>query len=158
MLDCEAFIAKARDIYRYRHFINDAGGSLCELQAPRVIESLAEHTIIVYIAADQAMEQTLIARQRANPKPLYYQACFFEEALTRYLSEQGLASVQEIVPDDFVQWVFPRLVAHRRPAYQRIADQYGYTISASEAETVRDESDFIDIVTNALDRTPQPET
>ena len=32
MIDVEEFIVKAHDIYGYRHFVNDSGGSLCELQ------------------------------------------------------------------------------------------------------------------------------
>ena len=150
MLDCEAFIAKARDIYGYRHFVNDAGGSVCELNDPQVIESLAEHTLIIYIEASETMEEALIARQRAAPKPLYYQTRFFEDALNRYLTERQFASPDEIVPDEFVQWIFPQLVDHRRPAYRRIADQFGYTVSAADVELVRDESDFIDLVASTL--------
>ena len=150
MLDCEAFIAKARDIYGYRHFVNDAGGSVCELNDPQVIESLAEHTLIIYIKASETMEEALIARQRAAPKPLYYQTHFFEDALNRYLTERQFASPDEIVPDEFVQWIFPQLVDHRRPAYRRIADQFGYTVSAADVELVRDESDFIDLVASTL--------
>jgi hypothetical protein len=157
MLDCEAFIEKARGIYRYRHFVNDAGGSVCELREPAVMDSLARHTVILYIEADEAMEAKLIARQQANPKPLYYQARFFEEALTRYLSERGLNDASQVVPNDFVQWIFPQLVSHRRPAYRQIADRLGYTVSASDVETVRDEADFIELVSSALEpsaRTP----
>ncbi|MEN8260768.1 MAG: ATPase, partial [Pseudomonadota bacterium] len=33
MKDVPVFIHKAEDIYGYRHFINDAGGSVCELDA-----------------------------------------------------------------------------------------------------------------------------
>ena len=150
MLDCEAFIAKARDIYGYRHFVNDAGGSVCELNDPQVIESLAEHTLIIYIKASETMEEALIARQHAAPKPLYYQTHFFEDALNRYLTERQFASPDEIVPDEFVQWIFPQLVDHRRPAYRRIAGQFGYTVSAADVELVRDEPDFIDLVASTL--------
>jgi len=48
--------------------------------------------------------------------------------------------------------VFPELVAHRRPLYQRLADKYGYTIEASEAEQVHSEADFLALVEEAIDR------
>ena len=152
MLDCEAFIDKAREIYGYRHFVNDAGGSLCELGDPRVLETLAEHTVILYLRADEAMEREIGERQRRAPKPLYYQSRFFAAQLERYVAERGLAGPEAIVPDEFVRWIFPALVAHRRPAYERVAREYGYTIDARAAEQVRDEGDFVALVAQTLDR------
>ena len=38
MYDVPEFIRKGREIYGYPHFINDVGGSLCELEEPGVIE------------------------------------------------------------------------------------------------------------------------
>ncbi|MFM8333020.1 MAG: ATPase, partial [Candidatus Methylumidiphilus sp.] len=51
MLDVPDFIFKARAIYGYDKFINDAGGSLCELDNPLVMQVLAEHTLILYVRA-----------------------------------------------------------------------------------------------------------
>ena len=50
-----------------------------------------------------------------------------------------------------MRWIFPRLVAHRRPLYERIASDHGYTVTAGAAETVRDEQDFVDLVARAID-------
>jgi len=47
MRDVPEFIRKARDIYGYRHFVNDVGGSLCELDEPGVIDLLAKHSLIL---------------------------------------------------------------------------------------------------------------
>ena len=43
MCDVEQFIGKANEIYGYKHFINDAGGSLCELDDRRMLDVLADN-------------------------------------------------------------------------------------------------------------------
>ena len=151
MRDVAAFVEKSRDIYGYDHFVNDAGGSVCELDDPATIELLAGHTLIVYIRADEEMEQVLIRRQQGHPKPLYYAESFFLRSLNRYLETEGLVAPDDIDPDQFVRWIFPRLVEHRRPRYESIASSHGYTVTAAAAETVRDEKDFIDLVARAID-------
>ena len=94
MRDVVEFLEKARDIYGYDHFVNDAGGSICELGDPETIEVLASHTMIVYIRADMDMEQELIRRQKTHPKPLYYDEMFFRRSLAVYLEEEGLGFVR----------------------------------------------------------------
>ena len=150
MRDVAEFIHKARDIYGYEHFINDAGGSVCELDDHETIEMLAAHTLIVYVRAGEDMEQELIRRQVIHPKPLYYEESFFLRSLARYLEEEGAASSDAIDPDRFVRWIFPRLVEHRRPLYEGIAAAHGYTVDASDAGTVRDERDLIELVAGAV--------
>ena len=153
MRDVVEFIEKARDIYGYNHFVNDAGGSVCELDDPGTIELLAARTMIVYIRADADMEQELIRRQKSHPKPLYYSETFFRRSLARYLESEGLDSADAVDPDRFVRWIFPRLVEYRRPRYETIAATHGYTVTAAEAEAVRDEQDFIDLVSRTIDAT-----
>ncbi len=150
MKDVEAFIRKAREIYGYAHFINDAGGSVCELDDPGALETLVKHTLVIYIRADEDMEQQLIQRQIDNPKPLYYQEAFLDEKLSEYLKSTGAKSVEEIDPDKFVQWTFPKLVAHRKPLYEDIAARYGYTIDAREIGNVQNESDFLLLIRDTL--------
>ena len=150
MRDVAAFVEKARDIYGYAHFVNDAGGSVCELDDPGTMELLAAHTMIVYIRADEGMEQELIRRQRSHPKPLYYGEPFFRRSLARYLETEEPTSPESIDPDRFVRWIFPRLVEHRRPLYEGIASAHGYTVTAADAETVRDDRDFIELVARAI--------
>ena len=151
MRDVVDFVEKAHDIYGYDHFVNDAGGSVCDLDDPETVELLAAHTMVVYIRADEGMEQELIRRQKAHPKPLYYEETFFRRSLALYLETEGLDSPDDIDPDRFVRWIFPRLVERRRPLYEGIASVYGYTVTAADAETVRDEQDFIDLVVRAID-------
>ena len=150
MRDVAQFIEKARKIYGYKHFINDAGGSICELDDERTIEILAEHTLILYLSTDEAMEKKMIQRAIDDPKPMYYQEDFLDQQLSLYLAEVGLSDPGKMVPDDFVRWIFPRHVEHRRPKYQAIADAFGYTIDARAAENVESDSDFMELIAGAL--------
>jgi hypothetical protein len=152
MKDVPEFINKAHEIYGYRHFINDAGGSLCELDDPRALQVLSEHTLILYIKATEKDEQELIRRAEEDPKPLYYRESFLDEQLTIYQRDKGFAYVAEIEPDDFVRWMFPRLFYSRLPRYQAIADEHGYTITTEELKEVKDDSSFLRVIERTLDR------
>ncbi|WP_022948135.1 hypothetical protein [Methylohalobius crimeensis] len=149
MLDVPLFIEKARDIYGYRHFINDAGGSVCELDES-VLETLAENTLVLYIKTTPELEETLIARAKRSPKPLYYPEAFLDRQLAEFMTQRGYRHPGEIPPDEFVSWVFPRLFRSRLPRYQAIADRYGYVVDASETAAVRDEQDFLQLVADAI--------
>jgi hypothetical protein len=150
MKDVPQFIEKAEDIYGYKHFINDAGGSVCELDDQEALETLAQHTLIIYIKIPLTLEQTIIERAKTDPKPLYYREDFLEEKLAAFMALKKYSSSASIPPDEFVTWVFPELFKSRIPRYQAIADQYGYTIDANDAAYVKNEADFIGLVANAL--------
>jgi shikimate kinase len=150
MNDVPDFIHKAEDIYGYHNFINDAGGSVCELDCPETLELLAQNTLIVYIKIPPAMEQTIIERAKSDPKPLYYREAFLDEKLAEFMRLNNYASTDVMPPDDFVSWVFPELFKSRLPRYQAIADQYGYTIDATEVATVKGEDDFNQLIATAL--------
>lgn len=150
MKDVAAFIGKAHDIYGYDHFLNDAGGSICEIDDASMLDVLVKHTLILYLRAGDDMEQELIRRAIEKPKPLYYRDDFLVEKLAAYLAETGCNSVGEIDPDGFVKWIFPHLVQHRRPRYTAIAERYGYTVNARDISTLRDEADFLDLVSAAI--------
>ncbi|MDD5275900.1 MAG: ATPase [Methylovulum sp.] len=150
MNDVPEFIHKAEDIYGYKHFINDAGGSVCELESPEVLETLAAHTLIIYIKIPPALEQTIIERAKTDPKPLYYREAFLDEKLAEFIQLKNYTSAQAIPPDEFVSWVFPELFKSRLPRYEAIAAQYGYTVDANEVANVKGEEDFIRLVADAL--------
>jgi len=154
MRDVPAFISKAQTIYGYRHFINDAGGSVCELGDPSVMQLLARHTLLLYIKASEQDEAELILRAEADPKPLYYREDFLEEQLSRYMHERSLDYVAMIEPDDFVRWIFPKLFYSRIPRYDAMAQQYGYTITTRELWQVESESDFLNLIESAMQRQP----
>lgn len=150
MNDVPEFIDKAVDIYGYKHFVNDAGGSVCELDCPEVLETLARNTLIIYIKIPPELEQTIIDRAKSDPKPLYYREAFLDEKIAEFMQLRDYSSTDAIEPDDFVTWVFPELFKSRLPRYQAIADQYGYTIDANDVATVKGEDDFIRLVADAL--------
>ena len=152
MQDVPGFIDKARTIYGYDNFVNDAGGSLCELQDGEGIETLARHTLILYIQAIEEDEQELIRRAEEDPKPLYYREEFLDEQLSLYMQEYQVDYVALIDPDDFVRWVFPRLFRARIPRYEAIAKRYGYTITTRQLAGIDEEEDFLDLIVQVLDQ------
>jgi hypothetical protein len=153
MKDVDAFIDKAHEIYGYDHFLNDAGGSICELTDTDSLKVLQDKTLILYLRAAPDMEEELIRRAIADPKPMYYRESFLDQKLVEYLKLEGIGSADEIDPDRFVQWIFPELLEHRRPLYDALADQHGYTIDAREIDQVSNETDFLDLVVAAIKAT-----
>lgn len=153
MYDIPQFINKGKDIYGYQHFVNDVGGSLCELDEPDVIKLLAKHTLILYIqVTDKAEENKLIQRAQSAPKPLYYRSDFLQQQLASYLQENNLEYAAQMDPDDFTRWIFPHLFHSRIPRYQDIAKPYGYTVTSQEVSQVKSESDFMQLLEIAIER------
>jgi hypothetical protein len=150
MNDVPDFIRKADSIYGYKNFLNDAGGSVCELDSPEVLKTLAAHSLIIYLKIPPSLEQAIVERAKSDPKPLYYREAFLDEQLTKFMFFKGYKNTDEIVPNEFVSWVFPYLFQSRLPRYQAIADQYGYTIDANDVADVKNEADFIQVIADAL--------
>jgi hypothetical protein len=149
MMDVPEFIEKSRRIYEYDHFINDAGGSICELNDTEAMSTLIKNTLILYIEDDDNIRDDLIQRARENPKPMYYTEEFLLEHLEYYANETGERD-QNINPNNFVRWVFPKLLDYRKNKYDLIAKKYGYRVKASEIALVENESDFIGLVAKAI--------
>jgi hypothetical protein len=156
MLEVPEFIRKAQHIYGYPHFINDVGGSLCELEEPGVIESLIDCSLILYIqVTNQAQQDTLVQRAQSSPKPLFYRPEFLQQHLQMYFEETGLEYAAQIDPDDFARWVFPHLFHSRIPRYEAIAQPHGYTVTSDEVAQVKDEDDFLALIELAIVRNNQ---
>ena len=157
MMDVPEFEKKGREIYGYQHFVNDVGGSVCELDDPAVIELLARHTLILYIRVTTPEEEaTLIRRAQSDPKPLYFRPAFLAEHVPSYLAEKQLADIGQADPDDFTRWIFPRLVHARVPRYEAITEPHGYAVTSAEVAQVRDEADFLALIESAIARTSFP--
>ena len=150
MLDVPDFIKRSYEVYDYHNFINDAGGSLCELENETVLKTLSEHTLIIYIRATEQDEVELIKRAEQAPKPLYYREEFLDENLEIYLKENKLEYAAMIDPNDFVRWIFSRLFYNRIPRYQAIADEYGYTVCTNDIAKVNSEADFLSLIEQQL--------
>jgi len=153
MHDVPDFIHKAHEIYGYTHFINDVGGSLCELDSPEVIDLLAKNSLILYIqTTNKEEEDELIRRAQNSPKPLYYRPEFLLEQLQHYFQENNLQYAAQLDPDAFTRWVFPRLFHSRIPRYEAIAEPHGYTVTSQEVAQLRDENDFLALLEQAIAR------
>ena len=82
---------------------------------------------------------------------MYYQDEFLDRVLPQYLEEQGLSKPEEIVPDDYFRWMFPRLVEHRLPRYQEIADRFGVVLDATRIDDIHSETEFLELICDALE-------
>ena len=60
-------------------------------------------------------------------KPLFYHPTFIEKHLAGQ-PDDG----QGVGPKDFARALFPELVADRKPRYQTLADNFGFTIDAAD--------------------------
>jgi shikimate kinase len=150
MRDVPRFIHKAQELYGYKNFINDAGGSVCELDDDETLGILAEHTLLLYIKATEKNEQALIQRAESDPKPLYYREAFLDEQLSVYMKENNLEYIAMIDPDEFVRWVFPKLFYSRIPRYDAVAEKYGYTITTDELSKVKNEKELMALIEKAI--------
>jgi len=150
MRDISSFIDKAKTIYGYDHFLNDASGSFCEIDDQSLIKSVADNSLMIYIKTSPEDEAFLIERAARNPKPLYYRESFLDEQLQDYYKESGLQFTAQVDPAEFVRWVFPRLFKARLPRYEAIAETYGYTISARDAFEVQNADEFLQLIGDAL--------
>ncbi len=150
MYDVPSFIERSQKA-GCQHFINDAGGSLCELGDTKLYKLLSENTLILYIKASESNQQALIKRAKKIPKPVYYHPDFFQSALKSYLEEKQLTYVAQINPDDFVRWVFPKLIANRQTKYQELAKQYGYTVLSNDLYSCRNADEVVNLICEALD-------
>jgi hypothetical protein len=156
MKDVPEFIRKAREVFGYNNFINDVGGSLCELQDTEVIDILVQHTLILYIEVSHGDEEQLLRRAENDPKPLYYRPQFLSHYLAIYLEQNDLPYAALIDPDDFTRWIFPHLFRSRIPRYEAIANPHGYTVTSTEVAGLRDETDFLDLLETAISRNNPP--
>ncbi len=145
MLDVPNFIEKSQHIYGYPNFVNDAGGSLCELDEP-VIAKLAEHTLLIYLKTSKQHEKILINRAISNPKPMYYHPNFLSKHLQKYLTINNLEFVAQINPNDFATWVFEKLFYYRLPKYEALAEKYGITIASDELYKCSTADDFFNLL------------
>lgn len=155
LLEVPRFIGRAHDLYGYDDFIADTGGSLIEVIDPDdatdpVVATLTEHTLLLYIRGTEKDAAELVRRFRESPKPMYYQPHFLVEKWAEYKRLNGIAADEEVDPDGFGAWGFEALLRDRLPRYQRLADNFGYTVDAADLATVRDGDEFLDLLASAI--------
>jgi hypothetical protein len=157
LLDVPEFIDRAQNIYRYKHFVCDSGGSLCEVVNPDdlndpVLKALSENSVMLYIEGSYEHARTLVERFRKNPKPMYYQPAFLEKTWDEYKVLHKIRDDDAVDPDSFAVWGFEQLLHHRIPLYEKIAKNFGYTVPMRDIPSVTTEDKFIDLVAHAIEQ------
>lgn len=133
-----------------RSFVNDAAGSLCEIEDEKLLAEVGKKSLFVYLKVSQEDHAEILRRAINAPKPLYFPPKFFKERLAAYMAEFDLKSDNEIDPGEFLRWVFLYLLEARLPKYQRLADKYGVTIPVAKMRDIKSEGDFLSCVEAAL--------
>ncbi len=157
LLDVPRFIERADRLYGYGDFIADTGGSLIEVVDPNdpadpVVSALAEHTVLIHIRGTEADAAELVRRFRNSPKPMYYQPAFLLAKWAEFKRMNDVTDDAQVDPAAFGAWGFEALLHDRLPRYQALADNFGYSIDASELARIETSSEFLDLVADAIDR------
>lgn len=155
--DVPHFIERAKALYGYDNFIADTGGSLIEVIDPAdpedpVVRTLAASSALLYIRGTGKDAAELVRRFKQSPKPMYYRPQFLIEKWAEYKLINGIAEDCDVDPSGFGAWGFEALLHDRLPRYQALADNFGYTVEASDLAMVRDGDEFIDLMAAAIER------
>ena len=154
VMDTNKFIEKSNNIYAYQNFVCDTSGSICEVVNPEdpndpLLTHLYKNTLIILIKGDKKHKDQLIKRFKANPKPIYYNENFLNEKWSDFKNINNVDD-KNVDPDKFILYCFEDLLDHRIPIYDSIAKNWGITINADDISKVKNEKDFINLVSNYL--------
>ena len=154
MMDTVPFIERAAKLYGYPHFLCDTSGSLCEIVDPAapgdpVLTTLSQHMLLVQIRGTEADAEELARRFDKAPKPMYYPEAFLRDSWAAYQAEKAVAE-DRVDPDEFIRWGFRRLLTHRLPRYDTIADNWGVSVAAADVASVRSPQEFDTLIASAL--------
>ena len=157
LLDVPRFIRRAGEIYSYKDFICDTGGSLCEVTNPddqkdNVLSHLSEHSVLVYVKGTTDHLKTLVERFRKYPKPMYYRPEFLQLKWLEFKHERKIVDDNLVNPDEFAVWGFEQLLLHRLPLYEKIAENFGYTIRMQDVAALKTEEDVLHVIAAAIDK------
>lgn len=155
--DVPYFIARAEELYGYRDFIADTGGSLIEVIDPEdpedpVVRTLVDNTLLLYIRGTEDDAAELVRRFRKNPKPMYYRPEFLLRKWAQFKAENGIADDCDVDPAAFGAWGFEALLRDRLPRYQALADRHGYVVEAGELSAIKSSEDFKALLGRAIER------
>ena len=157
LLDVPHFVDRAKALYGYDDFIADTGGSLIEVidhanAEDPVVKTLAENTLLLYIRGTDKDAAELVRRFKQSPKPMYYRPAFLVEKWAEFKTMNGIVADEDVDPAKFGAWGFEALLHNRLPRYQALADNFGYTVEASDLAMVRDGDEFVDLVAAAIEK------
>ena len=156
ILDTNKFIEKSNDIYGYQNFVCDTSGSICEVVNPEdpndpLLSHLAEDTLIILIKGSRKHKEQLIKRFKKDPKPIYYNEDFLNKKWSNFKDEFKVSN-SNVDPNKFILYCFEELLDYRTPIYNSIAKNWGITIDADDISKVKNENDFINLVSHYLSK------
>ncbi|SUO96944.1 deoxynucleoside kinase [Suttonella ornithocola] len=148
MYDIEQFMPLAQKRYGMTSFNNDAGGSLGEyLDDAALMNFLAKRTLIVYLDAGEELQAELERRAVQYPKPICYDTSFLQQMIETYAQESAIAHPDDFDSDDFLRFVGPKLLRHRRHRYSEIAKRYGISLPVEKVWACKDAGEFAYLLT-----------
>ena len=156
ILDTNKFIEKSNDIYGYQNFVCDTSGSICEVVNPEdpndpLLRHLSKDTLIILIKGSKKHKEQLIKRFKMDPKPIYYNEHFLNKKWSNFKDEFKVSN-SNVDPDKFTLYCFEELLDYRAPIYNSIAKNWGITIDADDISKVKNENDFISLVSRYLSK------
>ena len=156
LLDTLYFINRAKGLYNYDNFVCDTGGSICEVINPfdksdNIMTQLADHLLPVWIKGSNDHIDRLLARFNKAPKPMYYNPDFLMKHWQAYCTTKNIVE-SEIDPDDFMRWLYFLAIKDREPRYKAMAENWGISISTDKLQNIENETDFVNLIAESLDR------
>ncbi|MCY4445497.1 MAG: ATPase [Rhodobacteraceae bacterium] len=148
--DTKRFICRAQEIYGYKHFVCDTGGSICEILDPfdknnKLMSSLAECMLPIWLEATEDQNEELLKRFAQKPKPMYYPPDF----ISKHLKDVDIATLN---PDEFSSNLYKELIKHRIPRYEAMAKNWGITIDCRDVSRLESAEEFDSLVADAIDK------
>ena len=149
------FVDRAENIYGYRNFVCDSGGSICEIVDPNdkndeLMNMLAKNLLLVWIRESNDHAKQLAERFDKAPKPMYYHPSFLDAMWQEYCSRNN-CGIDMVDPDEFVRWIYARAIKRRMPRYRAMAENWGIQLCADDIKEVTSADDFCNLVAASLD-------
>ena len=82
---------------------------------------------------------------------MYYNEDFLRSKWREFCKRSNQVE-KEIDPREFSHYGFKELISHRLPIYEEIAENWGVTVTSEQITNLKSENDFIDIISEAIDR------
>jgi len=149
--ECRSLLFLDRQIEKaeaegFENFIHDSTGSFCEIEDEVVLQSVGEISNICYIEASPEHEREVVERAQKHPKPLFFPPSKFLGWYDDFMEEHGLSEDQDVDPDTFSRWVFPKLFEQRLPKYKKLSDFYGFTVPSEAMPDVSNAAEFLEVI------------
>lgn len=152
MKDTISFLERSHKIYSYQNFICDTSGSLVEIVDPDdpkdpIMSLLSGAMLPVWVAGSDEETDALVARFNKAPKPMYYAPEFLSTLWAEFTQNED-----QIDPDSFVRWGFQRLIEHRLPRYEKLAQNWGVRVASADLAACRTPEAFEALIAAALEK------